>query len=82
MRVKFNYKNHEGKIEERDVDVAQLGFDFKNHSDYGYQPGWYVGGLDYSRGRDGSLYRNFYLTNIILPDDKPFNFRLMEFTKS
>ena len=83
MRTKFNYKNHEGKVEERDVDVVAVLFDYMNHPEHGYQPGWFVAGWDYSRGRDGKIYRSFALPNIILPPrpDGTFNYKLMELLK-
>lgn len=66
MRIQFKYKNHRGLIEDRDVDIVAMGFDFMNHEEFGYQPGWFIAGHDYSRGRDGTEYRSFYLPNIIL----------------
>lgn len=88
MRVKFKYKNHEGKVEERDVDVVSLHFDFGNHPEYGYQPGWAIGGWDYSRDRDGSMYRSFYLQNVILDGPAlklglmgPQTFKLLELSE-
>lgn len=66
MRMKFQYKNHAGKVEERDVDVVTLAFDFNVHPEFGYQPSWFIGGWDYSRGRDGSEYRSFYLSNMVI----------------
>lgn len=68
MRFQFKYKNHKGEVEDRDVDVTSLGFHFMNHPEYGYQPSWAISGWDFSRGRDGSQYRSFYLSNVILPD--------------
>lgn len=72
MRIKFKYHNHEGKNEERDVDVVALGFDPSFHPEHGHQPSWFICGWDYSRGRDGGQYRNFSLANIILDDPKQF----------
>lgn len=68
MRIKFEYKNHRGQIEERDVDIVAVNFDFTVHPEYGYQPGWCFAGWDYSRGREGKEYRTFYHHNIILHD--------------
>lgn len=68
MRIKFEYKNHRGEIEERDVDVVAVNFDFTVHPEYGYQPGWCFAGWDYSRGREGKEYRTFYFHNVILQE--------------
>lgn len=68
MRVQFKYKNHEGKVEERDVDIVQLQFSFTNHPEFGYQPGWAISGWDYSRARTGVDFRTFYLHNMIIED--------------
>ena len=85
MRFKFTYKNHEGKTEERDVDVVSLSFSFANNPDYGYQPGWCISGWDYSRGRTGTDYRSFFLHNIIIPDgiegSKRLSFHLLNFPR-
>lgn len=80
MRIQFKYKNHEGKIEDRDVDIVKLGFDMMNHTDYGYQPGWFMAGHDFSRGRNGKVYRSFYFSHIILSDEikaSSYNYILM-----
>jgi hypothetical protein len=66
MRVQFKYKNHRGEVEDRDVEIDQLGFDFLPRAEMGYQPGWFIGGWDYSRGRDGVEYRTFFLSNMII----------------
>lgn len=84
MRIQFKYKNHEGKIEDRDIDMVFMGFDFTSHPDFGYQPGWVIAGWDYSRGRDGSPYRSFHLHNIILPETGKvslFNWALLKFPR-
>lgn len=80
MRIQFEYKNHRGQIEVRDVDVITLAFDFISHPNFGYQPGWFIGGWDYSRGRTGNVYRSFMLNNVILPDSQS-TFRLLNLPK-
>jgi hypothetical protein len=85
MRTKFVYKNHQGLIEERDVDIVAVLYDHTTHPEYGYvTPGWYVCGWDYSRGRDGSIYRNFRQDNIVVPERTAgeLNYKLMEFPKT
>lgn len=64
MRTKFYYKNHRGDVELRDVDVLALVYVATPHLEYGYQPGLAFQCRDYSRGRDGSEQRTFYLSNI------------------
>lgn len=68
MRFKFQYKNHRGEVEDRDVDIVQLQFTFTNHPTFGYQPGWAISGYDHSRGRAGKEFRTFYLNNMILTE--------------
>lgn len=80
MRVKFQYKNHRGVVEERDVDIVQLQFSFTNHPEYGYQPGWAISGWDFSRERDGKDFRTFYLQNVII-EDAGHPFLLMTFLR-
>jgi len=82
MRVQFKYKNHRGEIEDRDVDIIKLSFDFMNHPEFGYQPGWCIGGWDYSRDRDGTDYRTFFLHNVIVEGDVKNDFILMSFPRS
>ena len=83
MRIQFKYKNHEGKIEDRDVDITHVEFVLNNNG-YGYQPGWAISGWDYSRGRDGNDYRTFFLSHIVLPEIHkfPFGHRLMSFPRT
>lgn len=81
MRVQFKYYNHKGEIEERDVDIVTLAYDPSFHPEWGYQPGWFINGFDYSRGRDGTQYRSFSLERVILPDDLKQTFKLFEFPR-
>ena len=81
MRIQFKYKNHKGAIEDRDVDVIEVGFSHMNHPDYGYQPGWAFTGFDYSRGRKGDVTRTFHLCNVII-EDGPGTFILFRLPKA
>lgn len=82
MRIKFQYKNHRAEVEERDVDIVAIGFDFNLHPEYHYQPGWMISGWDFSRGRDGSDYRSFYLSNMVITkDDYKATFALLTFPR-
>jgi hypothetical protein len=68
MRTKFAYRNHRGVIEERDVDIVSIHYDYTLHPEYGYDtPGWVAAGWDYSRERNGTIYRSFRLDNIVVP---------------
>lgn len=69
MLVKFRYKNHRGEVEDREVNVTSLDYCPVPNPEYGYGPGWFLTGYDHSRGRDGSQFRSFALTNIQLPLD-------------
>jgi hypothetical protein len=63
MIVKFKYKNHRGEITPRTVDLDSIEFITK--PGYGYQPGWFLSGID----QDKNARRSFSVHNIILDDD-------------
>lgn len=77
MRFQFKYKNHRGEVEERDVDIVALEFDFMCHPEFGYQPGWCISGWDYSRDRLGTNYRSFHLSHMILNEVAKNKFTLL-----
>lgn len=60
--IKFQYMNHRGEIRERSVDVDALEFFFVPI--WGYQPGWFISGLDL----ESMQRRSFSLNRIIFPE--------------
>lgn len=61
MQTSFFYKNHRGQVEERTIDVDSI--EWLSNPDYGYQPGWFISGIDH----DSDARRSFALVNIQLP---------------
>lgn len=71
--IKFTYRNHAGKIEDREVEPISIGWQSDPRAPY--QPGWFLHAYDPSRKAD----RNFALSSIILPkglDGRTDNFTL------
>ena len=66
--VQFDYKNHEAKTELRTVKLLSLDYLPLPNNSLGYPPGWALHGLDFSRGRDGTEERTFFLSNIQMPE--------------
>lgn len=62
MIIEFKYLNHAGKVADRKVDVDALEFFFEPM--WGYQPGWFISGLD----QDKMARRSFALNRIIFPE--------------
>lgn len=61
--ISFYYKNHRGEIALRKVDIDS--FEFLVDPGFGYQPGWFISGVD----RDKDVRRSFAIVNIQLTDD-------------
>jgi predicted DNA-binding transcriptional regulator YafY len=59
--VKFTYRNHAGKIEDREVEPISIGWQIEPR--HPYQPGWFLVAYDPSRKAN----RSFALSSIILP---------------
>lgn len=70
-RIQFWYKNHHNKTELRTIEVLSLDFVPMPHPDYGYGPGWFLHGKDFTV-RDGierqGEPRSFALSNIVMRD--------------
>lgn len=66
-RTQFYYKNHRGVTELRSIEPISLQYVASPHLEYGYAPGWFLHGLDFTE-RDGVARkgepRSFALTNI------------------
>lgn len=63
MQISFTYLNHNGKRSERTIEVDSL--EFHRNPGFGYQPGWFISGLD----RDKNARRSFALARIELPPE-------------
>lgn len=63
--ITFKYINHKGRISDRTVVVEHLHF--LPDPGFGYQPGWFVTGIDV----DKEEYRSFALTHIVMERDTP-----------
>lgn len=61
--VRFDYINHKGVRKER--TVLPISLDFMFNPNYGYQPGWFLTGID----QDKNAVRSFALYNIIAKGD-------------
>ena len=59
--VVFTYRNYKGEHEVRTVIPTSV--DFLSDPGFGYQPGWFLTGIDVDRKEK----RSFFLANIILP---------------
>src|SRR6218665_1379184 len=53
MTMKFIYTNYKGETEERDVDVTSI--DFLPPPGVGYDPGWFLTGIDKARNAKRSF---------------------------
>ena len=62
MKVLFKYKNHRGELGIRSLDIECV--EFLPDPGYGYQPGWFISGLD----TDKNARRSFALSHIIFPE--------------
>ncbi len=62
MSILFKYKNHRGEISVRNLEVDAV--EFLPAPGFGYQPGWFISGLDL----DKSARRSFALSHIIFPE--------------
>lgn len=51
-RIQFWYKNHDNKTELRTIELLSLDYVPMPHPEYGYGPGWFLHGKDYTV-RDG-----------------------------
>jgi len=51
-RINFHYKNHRGVTELRTIELLSLDYVPMPHIEYGYGPGWFLHGKDYTV-RDG-----------------------------
>lgn len=51
-RTQFYYKNHRGVTELRSIEPISLQYVASPHLEYGYAPGWFLHGLDFTE-RDG-----------------------------
>lgn len=51
-RTQFYYKNHRGVTELRTIEPISLQYVASPHLEYGYAPGWFLHGLDFTE-RDG-----------------------------
>jgi len=63
------YLNHRGECELR--DVTPMSLDFFTRPEYGYQPGWFISGMDNNR----KAVRSFALSRIIFEElsvSRPF----------
>lgn len=67
-KSRFTYFNHKGLVEERVVELTSLDYIPKPRNDFNHQPGWFLTGLDYSRGRNGDV-RSFQLSSIQMPEN-------------
>lgn len=67
-KTKFVYFNHRGETEERTVELSSLDYVAKPRNDFQHSPGWFLTGLDYSRGRNGEP-RSFELSSIQMPEE-------------
>ena len=67
-RTQFYYKNHRGQVELRTIEPVSLQYVASPHLEYGYAPGWFLHGLDFTErdgvARDGSQGRSFSLDHI------------------
>lgn len=77
----FTYKNHRSEVEERTIVPTSLDYNTRPNPEYGYGPGWFLTGKDYSRGRDGVI-RSFALSNIQLPNDAFIHSKIIQFVIS
>lgn len=59
--MKFIYTNYKNETEERDIDV--LSFDFLSKPGFGYQPGWFITGID----REKKATRSFRIDERMRP---------------
>jgi hypothetical protein len=70
-RIQFHYKNHRGQVELRIIELLSLDYVPMPHHEYGYGPGWFLHGKDYTV-RDGvermGEPRSFALSNIQMTD--------------
>lgn len=70
-RIQFYYKNHRGVTELRTIELLSLDYVPMPHAEYGYGPGWFLHGKDYTV-RDGierqGEPRSFALDHIQMKD--------------
>lgn len=73
-RISFLYLNHRGVKEQRVVDVETL--EFIREPGFGYQPGWFITGIDHKK----QARRSFALDRIIMDEENvPKFYRLINF---
>lgn len=58
--INFNYKNYRGEVSFRRVAVDSI--EFLTNPGFGYQPGWFISGIDL----DKNARRSFRFDNIVL----------------
>lgn len=68
--VKFDYCNHKGVCRKRTVDVTSI--DFHSKPGFGYEPGWFLTGID----QDKRQVRSFAVCNIVIETGSNNIFRL------
>lgn len=67
-RLTFTYKNHRNEIAPRTIEVTSLDYVPLPNNDYGYGPGWFLTGYDFTGERQGQEVRSFALCNIQMPE--------------
>lgn len=68
-RVRFSYKNHRNEIADRTIEVTSLDYCPVPNNHYGYGPGWFLTGYDFTGERKGEQVRSFALCNIQMPEE-------------
>ena len=70
--ISFIYTNHKGNKRRRTITVDSI--EFHRKPGYGYQPGWFVSGIDMEK----RLRRSFALSHIEVEDSLTNIFKLLD----